>query len=137
MTSLFSGLETIIVVDDDPGMRRLATLMLERFGYRVLTAASGHEALHLLATWPELDLDLMLIDILMPGMNGIELAEQMRAIRPGLHILFCSAYSEQELLRPVIARGVPYIAKPFTSLQLMKKIRQMLDRPQAESATAE
>ena len=78
----------------------------------------------------------MLVDIVMPEMNGVELAERVREIRPGLPVLFFSAYSDQDTLRPALSRGLPYLSKPFTSLRLTKKIRELLDRPKTASAGA-
>jgi len=72
----------------------------------------------------------------MPGLNGVETVERIHQLRPGLPVLYFSAYSEQEELRPAFARGVPYIAKPFTSLQLTKRIREVLDAGRAEAAEA-
>src|SRR6185295_7194933 len=109
------GTETILVVDDEIAVLSLTTLMLERYGYEVLAAASAKEALHLFEVWPDIEVHLLLVDIVMPEINGVELASRIREIRPDLPILYFSAYSEQETLRPVIARTKPYLAKPFNS----------------------
>jgi two-component system, cell cycle sensor histidine kinase and response regulator CckA len=129
------GTETILVVDDEIAVLSLTTLMLERYGYEVLAAASAKEALHLFEVWPDIEVDLLLVDIVMPEMNGVELASRIRAIRPNLPILYFSAYSEQETLRPVIARTNPYIAKPFNSIQLTRSIRAILDAPNVAAAS--
>jgi len=129
------GTETILVVDDEIAVLSLTTLMLERYGYEVLAAASAKEALHLFEVWPDIEIDLLLVDIVMPEMNGVELASRIRAIRPRLPILYFSAYSEQETLRPVIARTNPYIAKPFNSIQLTRSIRAILDAPNVAAAS--
>src|SRR6266849_10763236 len=121
------GTETILIIDDETAVLSLTSLMLTRYGYEAITATSAKETLHLFEVWPDLHVDLVLIDIVMPDMNGVELAEKIWELRPDLPVLFFSAYSDQEIFRPVIARGVPYIAKPFTSIQLTKKIRDMLD----------
>src|SRR5207248_2113302 len=105
----------------------LAESMLTRYGYSAITVSSGKEAIRLLETWPDLKIDLLLVDLVMPQMNGVEAVENIHKLRPGLPVLYCSAYSDQETLRPVIARRVPYIAKPFTSLALSRKIREVLD----------
>jgi len=127
------GTETILVVDDEIAVLSLTTLMLERYGYEVLAAASAKEALHLFEVWPDIEVHLLLVDIVMPEINGVELASRIREIRPDLPILYFSAYSEQETLRPVIARTKPYLAKPFNSIQLTRSIRSILD---GRSATA-
>jgi len=129
------GTETILVVDDEIAVLSLTTLMLERYGYEVLAAASAKEALHLFEVWPDIEIDLLLVDIVMPEMNGVELASRIRAIRPDLPILYFSAYSEQETLRPIIARTSPYIAKPFNSIQLTRSLRAILDAPSAAAAS--
>jgi CheY-like chemotaxis protein len=121
------GSETILIVDDELAVLSLTARMLDRYGYAPITAHSGKEALHLFEVWPDIQVDLLMVDIIMPEMNGLELANRIQAIRPGLPVLYFSAYSDQEALRPVIARGIPYIAKPFTSIQLTKRIREVLD----------
>jgi len=130
------GSETILIIDDEATVLSLTGLMLGQHGYRAIAAPSAKEALRLFETWPDIEVDLLMVDIVMPEMNGIELASRLQTIRPGLPVLFFSAYSEQEILRPVFARNVPFIAKPFTSLQLPKKIRELLDKPKAETAAS-
>jgi two-component SAPR family response regulator len=93
--------------------------------------------LHLFEVWPDLEVDLLLVDVIMPDMNGIELTACLWDIRPNLAVLYFSAFSDQEPLRPLFLRKLPYIAKPFTSFQLTKKIREVLDRPKAEGMVAE
>jgi len=131
------GTETILVVDDEIAVLSLTSMMLSRYGYVVITAASAKEALHLFEVWPDLQVDLLLVDVIMPVMNGIELAAALREKRPNLPVLYFSAYSDQEPLRPVFSRRLPYIAKPFTSLQLTARIREVLDAPLSSSATSD
>ena len=131
------GTETILIVDDEIAVLSLTNMMLTRYGYTVITAASAKEALHLFEVWPDLTVDLLLVDIIMPEMNGIELAKKIRELRVDLPVLYFSAYSDQEPLRPVFAQKLPYIAKPFTSLQLTKRIREVLDAPKKSAASAE
>jgi DNA-binding response OmpR family regulator len=108
--------------------------MLTRYGYETITATNAKETLHLFEVWPDLPVDLLLVDIVLPEMNGIELAKKIWELRPEFPVLFFSAFSDEEILRPVIARGIPYIAKPFTSIQLTKKIRELLDASKADAA---
>ena len=129
------GIETILIVDDEIAVLSLTSRMLTRYGYEAISATSAKETLHLFEVWPDLHVDLLLVDIVMPDMNGIELAERIWDLRPDLPVLFFSAYSDEQLLRPVIARGVPYLAKPFTSIQVTKKIRELLDAPKADAAS--
>ena len=124
---------TILVVDDNQMVLRLADSMLTRFGYTVVTAASGEEALRL---FENILVDLALVDLVMPEMDGIELVERIHELHPDLPLLYFSAYSENDSLRPMFARGAPFIAKPFTSLQLTQKIREVLDTPKSEAETA-
>jgi DNA-binding response OmpR family regulator len=102
-------------------------MMLQRAGYQVLTTAGAQETLNLLQERPDLSPDLVLMDFVLPDMNGVELVRRLRELRPGLPVLYFSAYSEHEELRPALARGVPYLAKPFTTAQLNARVRQLLD----------
>jgi CheY-like chemotaxis protein len=128
--------ETILVVDDEQMVLGLADSMLTRFGYTVVTAASGREALRVFEKIPNIEVHLALVDLVMPGMNGIEVVERIHERRPGLPVLYFSAYSEDDSLRPMFMRGAPFLAKPFTSLQLTQKLREMLDKPKADAENA-
>ena len=128
--------KTILVVDDDQMTLRLAESMLKRFGYRVITSTSGKEALRLFEKSPDIEVHLALVALIMPEMSGVELVDRIHKLRPGLPVLHFSSYSEDDSLRPMFARGVPFIAKPFTSLQLTQKIREVLDPPKSEAETA-
>ena len=127
------GSETVLVVDDETFMLSLAVAMLERYGYSVLTATSAPEVLHMFEIWPDLKIDVAVLDVVMPGMDGFELAQRIRQIRPLLPILYMSAYPEKAELRPEKTRNIPFVPKPFTSLTLVGKIREMLDKPRADS----
>ena len=128
------GSETVLVVDDEIAVLSLTQSMLSRYGYTAISAQSGEEALHLFEVWPDLAIDLAVIDLVMPVMGGVELAEKLHACKPGLPVIFTSAYSEEATLRPVHTRNLPFLSKPFTSLKLIAKIREMLDgRATAES----
>ena len=129
-----NGTETVLVVDDENIGLSLAHAMLTRYGYGVLTANSGEEALRLLEQWPDLRIDIAVIDIVMPVMDGFELTRRIRELRPQLSIIYMSAYSENSDLRPEESRNVPYLPKPFTSLKLTAKIRQVLDAPRSDAA---
>jgi CheY-like chemotaxis protein len=123
------GSETVLVVDDETFMLSLADAMLVRNGYTVLTATGAKEVLHMLEIWPDLKIDVAVLDVVMPGMDGFELAERIRQIRPLLPILYMSAYPAKAELRPEKTRNIPFVPKPFTSLTLVGKIREMLDKP--------
>src|SRR5713226_652694 len=128
------GTETVLVVDDEIVMLSLAEMMLEHYGYTVLTASSGQEVLHMLEVWPDLKIDVAVIDVVMPVMDGFELVERMRKIRPRLPILYMSAYSERAELRPEQTRNVPFVPKPFTSLTLVGKIRETLNTLRSQAS---
>ena len=123
------GTETILVVDDELVALSLTQLMLTRYGYSVLTASSGREALHLFEVWPDQHVHVAVIDIVMPEMDGFEVAAALRSIRPDLPVLFTSAYSDRPELPPEKTRNIPYLAKPFSSVKLIAKMREMLDKP--------
>src|SRR6266550_3056534 len=130
--AILEGTETVLVVDDETFMLSLAELMLTRLGYTVLTATRGEEVLRMIEVWPDLKIDVAVIDVVMPQMDGFELVERIRKIRPRLPILYMSAYPEKAELRPEKTRDVPFVPKPFSSLTLVGKIREMLDEPRAD-----
>jgi CheY-like chemotaxis protein len=130
------GTESILIVDDETVILSLTHAMLTRYGYNVIGAQSGGEALRLVASWPDLKIDMAIIDIVMPVMDGIELTRRLHELRPNLPVLYISAYAENEHLRPINTQGLPMIAKPFSSVTLIAKIRKMLDRESAESASS-
>src|SRR5438034_5546878 len=99
--TILAGTETVLVVDDETFMLSLAELMLVCHGYTVLKATSGQEVLHMLELWPDLKIDVAVIDVVMPMMDGFELAERMRKIRPRLPIVYMSAYPEKAELRQI------------------------------------
>jgi CheY-like chemotaxis protein len=134
---LAPGMETILVVDDERLVISLSHAMLTRYGYTVLTAISGTEATQLFEKWPTIEVDLLIVDMVMPDMSGSEVVKRIHESRPEIPVLFLSPYSAQEELRPSFAPGAPYVAKPFTSIQLVKRIREVLDAPKAGSATTE
>jgi two-component system cell cycle sensor histidine kinase/response regulator CckA len=121
------GTETILVVEDDPGMREMTVILLKRLGYTVSAAASGPEALNLK---PQRDLahfDLLFTDVVMPHMNGQELADRVLSINPNTRILFASAYTENAILRQgVLNEGMALLQKPFTPSALAHKLREVL-----------
>jgi CheY-like chemotaxis protein len=120
------GDEQILVIDDELACLQLTRAMLSRYGYSVVTAESGREALELLAKQPDLTLHMAIIDIVLNDMTGLELAKEIRSVRPALPILFISSYSQNPALRPESLRHIPFLPKPFTSITLTETIRQML-----------
>jgi two-component system cell cycle sensor histidine kinase/response regulator CckA len=120
------GSETILLVEDDPDVCEFASLAISHFGFKVLTAQSGAEALALCETYPE-RIDLLVSDVIMPIMNGPDLAARVRLVRPGIRVLFLSGYTDDV----VAGRGLEtdaFMQKPFSSEGLARKIRDVLDR---------
>jgi two-component system cell cycle sensor histidine kinase/response regulator CckA len=121
------GTETILLVEDEDAIRVVAATILRRLGYTVLVASGGADALDVFArtTTP---IDLLLTDVVMPKMNGVELAERLVNIRPGLKVLCMSGFTEPGLARRVTDHGYGFVHKPFTPEQLILHVRQVLDR---------
>lgn len=121
------GSETVLLVEDDNSLRALAFRVLVRYGYKVLAAADGTEALAIAADRGTA-IDGVITDVVMPGMNGRELAERLAAQRPGLSFLFMSGYTDDDVLRRGVLHGESaFLAKPFTPAQLAHKVREILD----------
>ena len=122
------GSETILVVEDEEPLRRLARRILESRGYAVLDAGNGVEAIDIMARHGN-DIDLLLSDIVMPVMGGRELVERLLPLYPSLRILFMSGYTEDTILQHRIAElGITVLEKPFTPDALARLVRQTLDR---------
>ncbi len=126
--ALARGTETVLVVEDDPAVRRVATRVLRGAGYTVLTANNGLQALALLKAHPG-PVQLILTDMVMPGMGGQELAVRLGAERPNQKLLFTSGYTDDTLR----LGGLPnvraqFIGKPYSALELTRKVREALDR---------
>lgn len=121
------GSETILLVEDDEGVRTMASMMLEELGYTVIQSSSGDAALELLSRHSG-KVDLLLTDVVMPEMNGRHLAERVTDMRPGIKVMFTSGYSDNVLAdRGVLVPGIHFIQKPFTSSALGRKVREVLD----------
>lgn len=117
------GTGTILLVEDEDQVRSLTSSILSRHGYRVLAAASGAEALQIARDHSE-PIHLLLTDVVMPGMNGAVLAQEMRALRPEIRILYMSGYTDASITgEAVFAGDVAYIEKPFTSAALQQKVQ--------------
>jgi two-component system cell cycle sensor histidine kinase/response regulator CckA len=124
----FRGSETILLVEDEASLLKMTTLLLERLGYQVQNASSGEEALRL-ARGSREQIDLLLTDMLMPGMSGCELAEVLLARDPALKVLFLSGHTGDTVVRhSVVHTEVAFLQKPFTFDALSKKLREVLDR---------
>jgi CheY-like chemotaxis protein len=120
------GSETVLLVEDDAGVRKLAERVLQRQGYGLLVAVNGQEALEL-ATQHNGVIDLLLTDVVMPGISGHSLAEQLRQKWPDLKILFISGYTDQAPGVHGIWTPAAFLQKPFSPPVLARKVRSVLD----------
>jgi two-component system, cell cycle sensor histidine kinase and response regulator CckA len=124
-----TGTETILVVEDQELVRRVAVRILKGLGYNVLDAVSGEDAVRVAAAEPGL-IALLLTDVIMPDMNGRELATRLTSLRPELRVLFTSGYTENVIgQHGVLDPGIDFIAKPYRADELAWKVRTVIDRP--------
>jgi len=127
-SSAARGAETILLVEDEPSVRRLVSQMLQLTGYTVLEAANGLEALGLMDHVGQ-PVDLLLTDIVMPAMNGGTLAQRLSRRHPKMRVLFTSGYMDDTVVQEVVAMGAQFLPKPFTPDALTQKVREVLDHP--------
>ena len=125
---------TILVVDDEPEVRKLVSAMVTRHGYNVLTADNGEHALTLFRNSKK-PIDLLLTDVVAPGMSGPMLADRLVEQQPGLKVLFMSGYDNTQVVqRYVVEKGYALLHKPFNVEELGRKVREVLARPRPASA---
>lgn len=122
------GSGTIMVVEDEKMVRDLAVRVLERLGYQVLEARDGQDALACAANWSE-SIDLLLTDVVMPELNGRQLAERLCKERPETQVLYTSGYPD-DIIAPhgVLEPGIHFLSKPYGPNELAAAVRQVLDR---------
>ncbi len=121
------GAETILLVEDEPGVRRLARTILEAQGYAVLEAASGDEALAVARSHPG-EIHLVATDVIMPGISGRVLWDRLQGLSPNSRVLFMSGYTDDAIARHgVLEPGIAFLQKPFTPFSLAQKVREVLD----------
>jgi two-component system cell cycle sensor histidine kinase/response regulator CckA len=119
--------ETILLVDDEETVRRFSSRVLEKHGFDVLSAGTGTEAIAAVREHGH-SISLLLTDVMMPGMNGCQLAEQLLAQLPSLRVLFMSGYAENVLATNVgLVPGAAFLGKPFKPKALVTKVREVLD----------
>jgi len=122
------GSETILLVEDEDAVRAVSTRILRDRGYTVLVAASGEEALEASSNHDG-QVHLLLTDLIMPGMNGRELADRLRVSRPDTRVILASGYADGAIAREdVLDARVDFIQKPFKVDNLARKVRSVLDR---------
>jgi two-component system CheB/CheR fusion protein len=120
------GSETVLVVEDDDGVRALTRLILERSGYTVLDASDGRQALEVLRARAG-RVHLVVSDVLMPGMGGGVLAQQAMALYPALKVMFVSGHPENTIVREGVSKGMAFLRKPYTPTELAYHVRAALD----------
>jgi PAS domain S-box-containing protein len=131
------GCETVLLVEDEESVRELVRVTLVSRGYKVLEAENGECGLRL-AEETKAPIDLLMTDVVMPGMGGRELAKKLVALRPGTSVLFLSGYTEDAIAtQGALSPGTAFLQKPFTLQNLAKKVREVLRaRPHSRSASA-
>ena len=122
-----AGAETVLIVEDLSAVRSLERDVLAAHGYRVLEAADGEEAIRCCEQYPE-PIHLLLTDVVMPGINGKELADRCTALRPNVKVLFTSGYTEDVIAREgILNPGIAFVPKPLTPQILIAKVREVLE----------
>ncbi|MCB2182389.1 MAG: PAS domain S-box protein [Desulfobulbaceae bacterium] len=133
-TILPTGSETIMVVDDETDIRSFISDTLEPLGYTVLEAGNGDEALRSCQDHP-LDIDLLITDVVMPGMSGKELAYRLMSLQPGIKTLFISGYPDEQLSDSnILKAGINFLPKPLTPQKVAKKVRKILNNTEDYSS---
>ena len=126
--SVEQGLETILLVEDDTSVRDVTKAALTVYGYTVIDASHGEEALRIFLNRED-NIDLLLTDVVMPRMSGDELARLLQEREPDLKVLFFSGYTDDTMIQRGIEHdGMDYIQKPYSHVDLSRKIREVLDR---------
>ena len=120
--------ETVLLVEDEPGVRELSKRILDNAGYHVLEAVNGDDAEQVFARHPD-SVDLIVTDVIMPSCGGPELLRRLRLRAPALRVLYMSGYTEQSAAHLTgMDRGLPYVQKPFTAAVFLHQVRDALDR---------
>jgi PAS domain S-box-containing protein len=125
--TLQQGSETVLLVEDEPALRKLAHSILQSSGYAVLAASTPEQAIDYARSYPD-RIHLLLTDIVMPGMNGQVLSSEVNWHRPDIRNIFMSGYTEHATLQKILSEpGAAFLQKPFTPAQLLDKVREVLD----------
>ena len=131
------GCETVLLVEDEESVRELVRVTLTTRGYKVLEAENGESGLRLASETKE-PIDILVTDVMMPGMSGRELAKKLSTVRPGISVLYLSGYTEDAVVAPgALGPGAAFLQKPFTLQNLAKKVREVLrSKPHTRSTSA-
>ncbi len=131
---LATGVKTILVVEDEPTVRGLLREVLERSGYRVVACAAPEEGIAACQV-PGQHIDLLLTDVVLPGMNGWEMASHISEAIPGVRVVFMSGYTEHALVKDGVLDGrVEYLQKPFSLDTLRQRLKSLLETPENPAA---
>jgi signal transduction histidine kinase/CheY-like chemotaxis protein len=123
------GHETLLLIEDDPRVRKMTLRALTSFGYRVIAASDAEEAMSAASAEPG-EIHLIVTDVVIPGSDGRHVAESLGAARPGVRVLYVSGYADDTVLRHgLLEPGVDFLPKPFTPTALARTVREILDRP--------
>jgi CheY-like chemotaxis protein len=129
------GKKSILVVDDEPEVRKLVGAMVTHHGYRVYTADNGDHAITLFRKHQPFD--LLLTDVVAPGMSGPMLADKLTAMQPDLKVLYMSGYDNTQVVQKyIVEKGHALLHKPFSVEELGRKVREMLGEADAASSPA-
>jgi two-component system cell cycle sensor histidine kinase/response regulator CckA len=122
-----SGVETVLIAEDEPSVRTLTVRILLARGYKILEASNGREALDIAREYDG-DIHLVITDVVMPGMGGSELVAQLEMVRPGIKALFVSGYTDNAIVHHgILDSNVAFLQKPFTVESLACKVREVID----------
>jgi len=133
--NVMRGTETVLLVEDDPQLRQLSTSVLAHCGYNVLTASTPEEGLAICEN-DHSDIRLLITDVVMPRINGRQLAERAIKMRPRIRVLYISGYTDNAIVHyGVLDPGLWFLPKPFTLSALVGKVREVLDAPTNSAST--
>jgi PAS domain S-box-containing protein len=129
LDEVYQGTETILLIEDEEMLRKLAQQSLSMYGYRVLAAANGASAISICQQHPE-KIDLVLTDVIMPGLSGREVADRLLELRPEMRVLFMSGYTDDAIVHQgVLDEAANFLQKPFAPDSLAQKVREVLNQP--------
>jgi len=122
------GRETILLVEDEFIVRNLISNILKHYGYTVIESENGEKALEVRAQCSEQPVDMLITDVVMPGISGRVLADRLQSVYPEMKVLYISGYTDDAIVRHgVLDHGIPFLQKPFAPKDLAKKVREILD----------
>lgn len=129
------GCETVLLADDQEMVRNLGRDILERYGYRVLVASDGQEALDIFRQRAQ-DIDLVVLDYAMPRLSGLDTMRLLRELNRTVPILFSSGYYSDQAIQAIEQeQGVGFVAKPYRTTELARSVRDIIDRTKARAGT--